>query len=374
MSNVASPCPAPRRGSPTARSASRSAPVIALLAVGRPRHERRWPSSRITEHARRTSEAIYAREPQAAERAVGRAAGHRGAPGAGARVRRLRTGAAASSCSVRCRRSRPTSTTALAEYAPLVVDADGHGTRYADGLRAVPGQRHRPAVPAADQRRPRRLRVDLPRGLQPAADLSIADGLEARGRGAVREAAARNAQAADEAEQRRHGCCSPTSVIAIVLVAAAWPSLVVRRILATVRSVQASVDAMAAGDLTVLPEVRDRDEVGRMAAALDAAQGSLRSVMSSVVASADAVAASSEELSASSAQISASAEETSAQSGVVSAAAEEVSRNVADGGRGCRADGRLDPGDRAERERGGAGGGAGGRRGGGDERDGGQAG
>ena len=50
--------------------------------------------------------------------------------------------------------------------------------------------------------------------------------------------------------------------------------------------------------------------------------------MASVVASADAVAASSEELSASSAQISASAEETSAQSGVVSAAAEEVSRNV----------------------------------------------
>ena len=51
--------------------------------------------------------------------------------------------------------------------------------------------------------------------------------------------------------------------------------------------------------------------------------------MASVVGSADAVAASSEELSASSAQISASAEETSAQSGVVSSAAEEVSRNVA---------------------------------------------
>ena len=51
-------------------------------------------------------------------------------------------------------------------------------------------------------------------------------------------------------------------------------------------------------------------------------------MLSGVVASADAVAATSEELSASSAQISASAEETTAQSGVVSAAAEEVSRNV----------------------------------------------
>ena len=61
---------------------------------------------------------------------------------------------------------------------------------------------------------------------------------------------------------------------------------------------------------------------------LDVAVASLREVLAAVVASADAVAASSEELSASSAQISASAEETSAQSGVVSSAAEEVSRNV----------------------------------------------
>uniref|UniRef100_UPI003009DB6E methyl-accepting chemotaxis protein n=1 Tax=Geodermatophilus sp. FMUSA9-8 TaxID=3120155 RepID=UPI003009DB6E len=104
--------------------------------------------------------------------------------------------------------------------------------------------------------------------------------------------------------------------------------LVVRRLVGTVRSVQASVEALAAGDLTVTPEVRGRDELGRMAAALGDAQETLRGVMSSVVGAADAVAASSEELSASAAQISASAEETSAQSGVVSGAAEEVSRNV----------------------------------------------
>ncbi|MCA0147153.1 methyl-accepting chemotaxis protein [Blastococcus sp. LR1] len=104
--------------------------------------------------------------------------------------------------------------------------------------------------------------------------------------------------------------------------------LVVRRLVRTVRSVQASVDALAAGNLTVAPLVKDQDELGRMAASLATAQSTLRGVMADVSASASAVAASSEELSASSAQIAASAEETSAQSGIVSSAAEEVSRSV----------------------------------------------
>jgi methyl-accepting chemotaxis protein len=113
-----------------------------------------------------------------------------------------------------------------------------------------------------------------------------------------------------------------------LVVVAGLAVIVVRLISGTVRSVQRSASAMAAGDLTVAPEIRSRDELGRMAGSLAEAQAALREVLSSVVASADAVAASSEELSASSAQISASAEETSAQSGVVSSAAGEVSRSV----------------------------------------------
>ncbi len=95
-----------------------------------------------------------------------------------------------------------------------------------------------------------------------------------------------------------------------------------------VTAVKRSLEALAGGDLTVATGVHARDELGQMAASLDAAQLALRAVLSGVADSAHAVAASSEELSASSAQIAASAEETSAQSGVVSAAAEEVSRGV----------------------------------------------
>jgi methyl-accepting chemotaxis protein len=101
-----------------------------------------------------------------------------------------------------------------------------------------------------------------------------------------------------------------------------------RTIVRPLRRVSGVLTRLATGDLTAEAGVDQRDEVGQMADALAAAQAGLREVMSAVVSSADAVAASSEELSASSAQISASAEETSAQSGVVSGAAEEVSRSV----------------------------------------------
>ncbi|MFD2091262.1 methyl-accepting chemotaxis protein [Blastococcus deserti] len=143
-----------------------------------------------------------------------------------------------------------------------------------------------------------------------------------QGEDAARDAA----EAQDLAEQS--AVILWTALAAGVVVAGLLGVWVVRQIVRTVRSVQASVDALAEGDLTVTPEVRSEDELGRMAASLATAQASLREVLSGVVASADAVAASSEELSASSAQISASAEETSAQSGVVSSAAEEVSRSV----------------------------------------------
>jgi methyl-accepting chemotaxis protein len=132
--------------------------------------------------------------------------------------------------------------------------------------------------------------------------------------------------AADASAQQR--TVSLAVLLAGIAVAIAAGYSVARGVAGATGKVQKVAEALAAGDLTVNSGLTTRDELGRMGASLDAAVEQLRTLMSTVVSSADAVAASSEELSASSAQISASAEETSAQSGVVAGAAEEVSRNV----------------------------------------------
>ncbi|SFO32039.1 methyl-accepting chemotaxis protein [Geodermatophilus obscurus] len=141
------------------------------------------------------------------------------------------------------------------------------------------------------------------------------------------ERADRLRQEQEDAQGRATLLLSAVGLLALVL-AVLCAVLVGRSIVRPLRQVQAAAVRLADGDLTARTGIHRRDEVGQLAAALDAAQDGLASVMASVIASADAVAASSEELSASSAQISASAEETSAQSGVVSGAAEEVSRSV----------------------------------------------
>ncbi|MCL3860889.1 methyl-accepting chemotaxis protein [Actinotalea sp. K2] len=99
----------------------------------------------------------------------------------------------------------------------------------------------------------------------------------------------------------------------------------VRRSVGRVRD---SLEAMAAGDLTVTAEVDSADEIGQMARSLHAAQTALRSTLAGVAESAVVLAAASAEMSASGSQVSAGAQETSVQSGVVAAAAEQVSRNV----------------------------------------------
>ncbi|WP_461024869.1 methyl-accepting chemotaxis protein, partial [Thalassiella azotivora] len=113
--------------------------------------------------------------------------------------------------------------------------------------------------------------------------------------------------------------------LAVLTVISLW---MVRLITRPVAEVERALVAMAEGDLTARADVRSQDEVGRMAAALDRAQQSLRLLVGSVSESATQVAGSAQELSVSSQQIAAGAEETSVQAAVVSDAANEVSRHV----------------------------------------------
>jgi len=212
----------------------------------------------------------------------------------------------------------------LGDYQPFVVDREAMDTFTATRARYVDLVETQ-LLPAADRGDYGTFAAVQSDQLQPLLQ-TIADEIEAEGVAQSSQAATRNAEAAEEAGSAV--VLLVTTALTSVAVAIALTSAIVRRITRTVRSVQRTAEAMAAGDLTVPTGVESPDELGRMAAALDSAQASLRGVLASVVASADAVAASSEELSASSAQIAASAEETSAQSGVVAGAAGEVSSNV----------------------------------------------
>jgi methyl-accepting chemotaxis protein len=159
----------------------------------------------------------------------------------------------------------------------------------------------------------------------PAADKAVAD-LDAAFAAERDQAAARAADAHDSYVGGRN-------LIIMVIVFGGILALgigvyVARQILSCLSRVSDVAKALAGGDLTAQINIDSRDEVGRMAANLDHAIGSLRQTMNSVSDNAIQLAASSEELSATGQQIAAAAEETSAQAGAVSTAAEEVDANI----------------------------------------------
>ncbi|GAA4602538.1 methyl-accepting chemotaxis protein [Actinoplanes octamycinicus] len=88
------------------------------------------------------------------------------------------------------------------------------------------------------------------------------------------------------------------------------------------------LDRLRDGDLTARADVHSRDEVGRMAQALNHTAEAMDAMVGRVRGSADVLASASEELSTVSAQLSVSAEETSAQVSTVSESAGRVSDGV----------------------------------------------
>ncbi|GGN72817.1 hypothetical protein GCM10010112_41570 [Actinoplanes lobatus] len=102
----------------------------------------------------------------------------------------------------------------------------------------------------------------------------------------------------------------------------------VRSILRPVRQVGAVVAALAQGDLTRRTGITTRDELGTMAAELDAAVESIRTTMKRMAENADTLAGAATELSATSHEIAEAAHRTDEQTSAASGEAEEISRNV----------------------------------------------
>ncbi|WP_169166004.1 methyl-accepting chemotaxis protein [Cellulomonas taurus] len=207
-------------------------------------------------------------------------------------------------------------------YAPFVLDEDAYASltdayaRYQDLAEEIQPEADRGAVAYhdayADQVRP--VTTEIGDALQ-----ALTDSVNAKANADI--------AAADRQANSATMVMIVTGLIGALL-AAGLGVVLVRRLIGDLRRVQQTVEAIGDGDLTVSVQLDSRDELGRMAGALNEAQGSLRSLMAGVVETSHTVAAAAEELSAASHQVVAGSDQTSAQAGVVAAAAEQVSRNV----------------------------------------------
>jgi methyl-accepting chemotaxis protein len=112
----------------------------------------------------------------------------------------------------------------------------------------------------------------------------------------------------------------------VVLVALSVP--LVRSILGPVRRVASVVGSLAHGDLTQRTGIVARDELGVMAAELDAAVESIGTTMQRIAENAGTLAGAATELAATSHEIAGAADQTDQQTSTASTEAEEISRNV----------------------------------------------
>jgi methyl-accepting chemotaxis protein len=127
---------------------------------------------------------------------------------------------------------------------------------------------------------------------------------------------------------RRAAWLSSAAALLLALVTIAFARAVIRGMLHTVAAVSRLADALKDGDLSVRADVRTRDELGRMAQALDFAATRLRESIITVRDNTLSLTGASEELSAVSQQIAGSADTTSEQAASASSAAEQVSASV----------------------------------------------
>jgi methyl-accepting chemotaxis protein len=133
---------------------------------------------------------------------------------------------------------------------------------------------------------------------------------------------------AAEVIQTRVRAMAALSAVMVAL-AGALCFLLIRQITVPLTAVTTAAENMARCNLQIdRLNVDSKDEVGRMAAALNQAIDTLRTSMQSIGRNAQTLAGSAQELSAVSQQMSSNAEETASQASVVSSASEQVSKNI----------------------------------------------
>jgi len=142
-------------------------------------------------------------------------------------------------------------------------------------------------------------------------------------------AAYADAAATASADQR-----STATRLAVLVAAAGVLALgllgwvITRSVVRPLRRVVAVVTGLADGDLRNSTGIESRDEVGQVAAALEASMKNMRAVLGAIGDSSTTLASATEELSASAQDMARLADESSAQSGIVATAAGKVSTNV----------------------------------------------
>ncbi|GAA0805619.1 methyl-accepting chemotaxis protein [Spirilliplanes yamanashiensis] len=119
-----------------------------------------------------------------------------------------------------------------------------------------------------------------------------------------------------------------TALLTGLLLAGGVTYVVARLVRRQLATVQRALGAVADGDLTVPAEVRSRDELGRMATAVNRARDGLRDTVGALTAGSHTLGTSTGRLAGVTGRIADSAQEAAAQAGVVATAAEDVSGNV----------------------------------------------
>jgi methyl-accepting chemotaxis protein len=137
-------------------------------------------------------------------------------------------------------------------------------------------------------------------------------------------------------EEAAHSEAQRATAITLAMIVAAVGVLVLgllgwiitRSVVGPLRRVGAVLDALAEGDLRQSAHVDSSDEVGRMAASLEASMDNMRVVMAAIGDSSTTLASATEELSATAQDMARLADESSTQSSVGASAAVQVSTNV----------------------------------------------